>query len=61
MPNGKAAGVPCIQLNEQGFCRLFGLPERPKVCSSLKPTFSMCGENKEQAMAYLTQLEKLTS
>lgn len=61
MPNGKAAGMACIQLDEAGLCKIFGLPERPKVCSSLKPTLSMCGENKEQAMAYLTQLEKLTS
>lgn len=61
MPNGKPADVPCVQLNEQGFCKLFGLPERPKVCSSLKPTFSMCGSTKEQAMVYLSQLETLTS
>lgn len=60
MPNGKPAGVPCVQLDEAGLCKIFGLPERPKVCSSLKPTLSMCGQNKEQAMTYLSELERLT-
>jgi hypothetical protein len=61
MPSGKPAGVPCVQLDDQGFCRLFGLPERPAVCSSLRPTAGMCGGNREQAMAYLGELERLTS
>ena len=61
MPLGKPAGVRCIQLDEAGLCKIFGLPERPKVCGSLQPSASMCGQNREQAMTYLSELERLTS
>ncbi len=61
MPNGKPAGVKCIQLDAQLQCKLFGLPERPAVCISLRPTREMCGWNASEAMAYLTELEVLTS
>ena len=60
MPDGKPAGVPCVQLDEQLRCRLFGRPERPAVCSSLRPTSEMCGRNAEDAMAGLMRLEHLT-
>jgi Fe-S-cluster containining protein len=60
MPNGKPAGVPCIQLDEQLRCKLFGLPERPACCSGLQPSFEMCGENREQAIHWLAQLEQQT-
>jgi hypothetical protein len=60
MPGGKPAGVPCVQLDVQGFCRIFGRPERPAVCASLRPTAGMCG-SREQAMAYLDELERLTA
>jgi hypothetical protein len=57
MPNGKPAGVPCIQLDEQLRCKLFGLPERPACCSGLQASVEMCGENREQAIIWLAQLE----
>ena len=60
MPNGKAAGVRCVQLDTEGLCKIFGQPERPAVCSSLKATASMCGASTGEAMAYLTELERLT-
>ena len=37
MPNGKPAGVRCIQLDEQDRCKIFGRPERPAVCVALRP------------------------
>ena len=61
MPNGKAAGVRCVQLDTEGLCKIFGQPERPAVCSSLKATASMCGANASEAMVYLTELERLTA
>ncbi|PTQ91211.1 YkgJ family cysteine cluster protein [Agitococcus lubricus] len=61
MPQGKPAGVPCVQLDTQGLCKIFGQPERPKVCVSLRPTMSMCGQTNAQAMTYLQDLEQLTS
>ncbi|MEZ4519297.1 MAG: YkgJ family cysteine cluster protein [Chloroflexota bacterium] len=60
MPNGKPAGVRCIQLTADNRCRLFGMPERPAVCINLRPTEEMCGETAEQALAYLNTLEPLT-
>lgn len=61
MPQGKPAGVRCVQLDEADRCRLFGDPRRPAVCASLKPTVEMCGAERAQAMHYLHTLEALTS
>lgn len=60
MPAGKPAGVRCIQLTDDNRCKLFGLPERPAVCVRLRPSEEMCGENAEQALAYLIHLEEIT-
>lgn len=60
MPNGKPAGVRCVQLDDQNRCRLFGRPERPAVCVSLKPTAEMCGETREYALRHLSWLEQQT-
>lgn len=60
MAGGKPAGVRCIQLSDDGLCRLFGLPERPDVCLSLKPSTEMCRHSDEQAMACLADLERCT-
>jgi Fe-S-cluster containining protein len=60
MPLGKAAGVRCVQLDEEDACRLFGHPDRPAVCASLQPSLSMCGESREQALTWLTELEMST-
>lgn len=61
MPHGKPAGVPCVQLDEAGRCRIFGQPERPTVCSSLRPGPEMCGQTREHALHFLAQLESLTT
>ena len=60
MPQGKPAGVRCIQLGDDARCRIFGQPERPAVCGGLMPSVEMCGESNAQALAYLTRLEWLT-
>jgi hypothetical protein len=61
MPNGKPAGVACIQLDEKLGCKIFGQPERPAVCAGLQPSLEMCGNSKIEAMFYLTQLEIATA
>jgi uncharacterized protein len=61
MPNGKAAGVRCVQLNEMNQCMIFGKPERPAVCQSLQASVEMCGDTREHALHYLSRLEQLTS
>lgn len=60
MPNGKPAGVRCIQLTDQNKCKLFGKPDRPKVCVRLMPSEEMCGFSRSEAMAYLDMLEEKT-
>lgn len=60
MPNGKPAGVRCVQLDEDNRCRIFGRPERPAVCGGLQPSPEMCGESSEHAVRWLAQLEELT-
>ncbi|MGO5558247.1 YkgJ family cysteine cluster protein [Klebsiella michiganensis] len=61
MPQGKPANVRCVQLSEDNLCNIFGSIHRPKVCGSLRPSLDMCHTNREEAMAYLIHLEKLTS
>ncbi|CAD0302848.1 hypothetical protein CFBP8129_04200 [Xanthomonas hortorum pv. gardneri] len=60
MPDGKPAGVACVQLDAQLGCRLFGSPQRPAVCGSLRPSLEMCGASREQALTMLTTLERAT-
>ncbi len=61
MPHGKPAGVACVQLDEQLRCKLFGRPERPAFCASLRPSADMCGHDRTHAMALLMVLERETS
>ncbi|MCE2860508.1 MAG: YkgJ family cysteine cluster protein [Oxalobacteraceae bacterium] len=61
MPEGKPAGVRCVQLDAALACLLFSHPDRPAVCASLKPSTEMCGDNREQALYYLQRLECLTA
>ncbi|MCA0243845.1 MAG: YkgJ family cysteine cluster protein [Proteobacteria bacterium] len=60
-PRPKAAGEACPQLDAQRRCRLFGRPERPAVCRSLRPQAEMCGSSPAQAMAWLARLEAATA
>ncbi|UUZ94132.1 YkgJ family cysteine cluster protein [Paenibacillus sp. P25] len=60
MPEGKPAGVPCIQLAEDRRRRLFGKPERPEICRDLRPSEDMCGRSNEEAFAILEALELAT-
>lgn len=60
MPDGKPAGVRCVQLGEDERCRIFGRPERPDFCAGLQPSAEMCGASREQAMFWLGELELAT-
>ena len=61
MPQGKPAGVRCVQLTGANRCMLFGKPERPAVCRSLRPGPEMCGGTAGEALAYLAALERATA
>jgi hypothetical protein len=60
MPGGKPAGVRCAQLTPDNRCALFGRPERPAVCVSLRSSVEMCGKSDQEAMLRLTLLERAT-
>lgn len=61
MPQGKPAGVPCVQLTADWRCAIFGQPERPACCSGLQPSLDMCGNTREQALQWLARLECATA
>lgn len=61
MPNGKPAGVRCVQLTEDNLCLLFGKPERPTVCDRLRPMEDICGNSTAEALVLLSTLERLTA
>lgn len=60
MPNGKPAGVRCVQLSDDHLCKLFGQPERPAVCGSFRAALDTCGSSRDAGIAILTRLEMLT-
>lgn len=60
MPQGKPAGVRCIQLTSENLCKIFGSSERPRVCSSLQPSLDMCGSTDTEAFQRLVQWEAET-
>ena len=60
MPHGKPAGERCVQLLPDLRCSLFGKPERPAFCASLRPTEEMCGTSTAEALAGLAALELAT-
>ncbi len=61
LPGGKPAGLVCPALTEELRCGLYGLPGRPAVCASLRPSPEMCGASREEALAYLAALEEATA
>ena len=63
MPQGKPAGMPCVQLDAQMRCKIFGQPERPAVCGQLMPSWELCGEHDDGGVhprPFLARLEALT-
>ena len=56
----KPAALPCVQLDGEFRCRIFGRPERPACCAGLRPSPEMCGDSREHALRWLADLEALT-
>jgi uncharacterized protein len=61
MPQGKPAGVRCLQLTPDNRCAIFGDPARPRVCASLRPEPAMCGNSSAQALVRIAALEAATA
>lgn len=61
MPDGKPAGVVCVNLEPGTYrCRVWGTAGYPAVCRGLVPMREMCGASREEAIEYLTWLEEET-
>lgn len=60
MPEGKPAGMPCVQLTEDFQCAIFNQPDRPACCSGLQAEADMCGDDREHALNWLSWLERET-
>ncbi|GCE08383.1 YkgJ family cysteine cluster protein [Dictyobacter aurantiacus] len=61
MPEGKPAGVRCVNLSSDNRCQLFGKPERPAVCSAFQPQEDICGHSSQEALQIITTLERATT
>jgi hypothetical protein len=59
MPNGKPAGVPCVQLADDLSCKIFNSPERPKVCGGFKAEELICGNSPMEAYQIIASLEDI--
>ena len=57
MPEGKPAGVRCAHLQDDNLCELFGNKERPALCGDFKAGIDVCGQNRLDAFALITDLE----
>jgi Fe-S-cluster containining protein len=60
MARGKPAGMRCAQLSGDNLCVVFGRPERPGFCVSYRSTPEFCGQNRDEALRLLEQLEAAT-
>nr|WP_298376023.1 YkgJ family cysteine cluster protein [uncultured Halomonas sp.] len=60
MPNGKPAGVRCLQLDERNLCRLFNDPRRPQVCLRFDFDIDLCGGHRDEALHRIAALEMAT-
>ncbi|NMY50594.1 YkgJ family cysteine cluster protein [Pseudomonas sp. WS 5011] len=61
MPDGKPAGVRCVQLDANNYCLIFGRPERPAVCSAFHAAEYVCGSNTAEALQLIGWLEQSTT
>ena len=59
MPNGKPAGIPCVNLDENLRCIAYN--QRPSVCRGFQPSDYSCGSNHEQALELISALEIQTN
>jgi hypothetical protein len=60
MPQGKPAGIRCVQLTADNLCKIYGMPERPAVCASYQATEEFCGRCRIEALQRLQDLEFMT-
>jgi len=57
MPEGKPAGVRCVQLSHDNRCLIFASSLRPEVCEKFSANVEICADNKYKALYLLSKLE----
>ncbi len=60
MPQGKPAGVRCVNLDAANLCTIWGTEAYPVVCRNFRPEPLVCGDTNEQAFQLIADLEKAT-
>ena len=62
MPQGKPAGVMCVNLDPLSHrCRIWGHDTYPEVCQRFNAEPATCGSTREEALELLTVLEANTA
>lgn len=62
MPEGKPAGVACINLDPATHrCRIWGQDNYPDVCAGFQAEPDTCGANRDDALVLIARLEVATS
>ena len=56
MPEGKEAGVRCINLTDDYRCSVYNDHGYPKVCAGFNAEPEFCGKDREEAMKILGSL-----
>lgn len=60
-PNGKPAGVRCVNLGDDRNCTIYGTPDFPNICQRFMGDTEMCGNNHVDATWRIIELERLTT
>ena len=58
MPDGKPAGVRCINLIDNYRCAIYNDSGKPQVCTDFKAELEFCGSTHEEAMKILGSLSE---
>lgn len=61
MPQGKPAGVRCVQLDDAWRCRIFAQPDRPAVCGQFMADAESCGDSRDDALRLIDLMERMTA
>ena len=60
LPQGKAAGLRCLHLEDDLRCELWGHADYPEVCRRFTPDPEVCGSGREEALGLLETWEAAT-
>lgn len=60
MPNGKPAGVRCVNLDDANNCTIHNTKLYPAICRSFPTDKEMCGTTNEYAYKYIEEMENTT-